>query len=88
MQQLISFKKQQTKEILNLIGVKVEKRDDNIEVPLDKEGRQAECESCHRRLTTDNIGNIAKGSVKLFCDNPYCFTSHIVKKLEWLNSVA
>lgn len=84
MQQIISFKKEQTKEILSLIGVQIVKGSDNREIPLDKGGKQAECECCHKKLNLENIGNIAKGSVLLFCDNPFCFTSHIVKKVEWL----
>lgn len=77
---LIVFKKEQTEEILNNIGVEIEIKGDTKTI-LNELGEPATCESCKKSLSFDNIGNIAKGSNLLFCDNPYCFGSHLAKKL-------
>jgi len=77
--QLISFNKAETKEILTLLDIQtkvVEKKEFLLKV-----GNQiARCEECKHELTTDNLGNVAKGSKLLFCDNPACFAAHLANK--------
>ncbi|MCK4996905.1 hypothetical protein KAS08_01250 [Candidatus Pacearchaeota archaeon] len=77
---LIVFKKNQTEEILRRIGVEIIIEGDK-KIILNELGAPATCECCKKSLSFNNIGNIAKGSNLLFCENPYCFGSHLAKKL-------
>ena len=76
--QLVSFEIEQTKNILNTLDIKtgfLKKK----EVVLDENDRQIKCEVCNESLHIGNVGNIAKGSKLLFCDNPICFATHLAK---------
>lgn len=70
MMNLISFYKNQTKEILELIGI-----DTSKEVV-------GKCECCKKELNLKNIGSIARSHAKnvLFCDISYCFAGEIAKQ--------
>ena len=50
------------------------------EYVLDDNKKIATCPECNKEITTKNLGNIAKGSNLLFCDNPACFVSHLAKQ--------
>jgi len=77
--QLISFEKEQTKEILDLLEIRT-KIIREVEIIFDENDKMAKCEVCNNKLNTSNLGNIAKGSKLLFCDNPACFATHLAKK--------
>ena len=77
--QLVSFEIEQTKEILNMLNIKT-KSLKKEEIVLDENNRQVKCGGCNDSLTVKNVGNIAKGSKLLFCDNPICFATHLAKK--------
>lgn len=68
--QLISFKEDQVKEVLNLIG---------IETDYEIIGS---CKTCKDNVKLSNIGFIAKGkkNPELYCDNPACFCTKIAKE--------
>lgn len=76
---LVSFKLEQTKEILDVLSIKTQKIGE-IDVILNEMGQIAKCEICNKELSTKNLGNVANGSNLLFCDNSACFISHLVKK--------
>ena len=47
---------------------------------LSENGGIAKCHTCEVELTLEHVGNIAKGSKLLFCDNPRCFATHLAKQ--------
>ncbi len=75
MMNLISFSPEQTKEILDLIGVDTSRE------------CVGKCETCKRDLFLNNIGNIARKGVMnfLYCENPNCFSDKIVEQYKKLN---
>lgn len=75
---LVSFEKDQTKMVLNLLSIKTKPVKEN-EIILNEDFHQVRCDVCCEALTTKNLGNIAKGSKLLFCDNPACFATHLAK---------
>lgn len=77
--QLLTFTKEDTVAILSKLNIKTEEIG-KFKIILDENGQPAKCEVCERELSTENLGNIAKGSNKLFCDNPACFATHLAKK--------
>lgn len=68
--ELISFAAEQTKEILDLIGVDTSRE------------CVGKCQTCKRDLFLNNIGNIARSGKAnlLYCDNPNCFAEKIAEK--------
>jgi hypothetical protein len=76
---LITFDKPDVVTILSKLGIRYEAREMKT-VIINENGQVAKCEICDKELSIDNLGNIAKGSNKLFCDNPACFTAHLAKK--------
>jgi len=79
---LITFKKNQTEDILLEIGVRIIEKGDK-KIILNSNSEPATCECCGKSLNFENIGNIAKGSNLLFCENPFCFATHIAKKIKY-----
>lgn len=77
--QLISFDEANIQKILNLLDIRT-KIIEKTEVLLKTDNQVARCEVCKKELTMDNLGNIAKGSRLLFCDNSACFTKHLADK--------
>ena len=82
---LISFEQEQLGEILNLLDIKTKVVFGETQIL--SEGEQAKCKTCKIKLTTDNLGNIARGSGfdsihLLYCDNAACFAEHLAKKFE------
>jgi len=76
--QLISFGKNQAKNILDMLEIKT-KDAGNLNIILDENGQVAKCEVCKKELSTNNLGNVAKGSKLLFCDNLACFSTYLAK---------
>ena len=77
---LFAYKRSQTQGLLSSLGVKFEQRG-GYEVVLGVEGEPAKCDVCEKELTANNVGSMAKGSLKLFCDNPACFATHLAKNI-------
>ncbi|MBU0459651.1 MAG: hypothetical protein KJ771_02480 [Nanoarchaeota archaeon] len=76
---MILFRKEQTKTLLHDLDIPVRRAGDK-EFILDENLEIAKCEICEFELTVDKLGNIAKGSNLLFCDNPRCFASHLANQ--------
>lgn len=77
--QLVSFEVNQTKDVLGLLDIRTRMTQDD-EFILNELNQVAKCEVCNNSLTTKNLGNVAKGSNLLFCDDPDCFATHIARK--------
>ncbi len=84
---LISFKKEQLQEVLNLLDIRAKIIPElQIEIILNNENKQAKCETCGKKLTMNNLGSIAKGSEDfnkpnlLYCENPACFATKLAEK--------
>lgn len=77
--QLISFKNEQTGDLLRSLNVQIEKRGDK-EVILNEIGQVAKCKICEKELSMDNLGHITHGSVDMICDNPACIVCSLVSK--------
>ena len=76
---LVTFEEKDLSTIFLKLSINTEKRG-AFTVILDDQDQPAKCEGCSCELNTRNLGNIAKGSNKLFCDNPACFASHLALK--------
>ena len=75
------FSGRQARSLLHSLDIRTIKDDETKEnIILGDKGQQARCESCKKLITIENLGHIAKGSKKLYCENPTCFTHFIANK--------
>ncbi|MCK4634605.1 MAG: hypothetical protein KAT37_01910 [Candidatus Aenigmarchaeota archaeon] len=74
---LISFEKTDIKNIFKDLNIKTKEENGRNFIIDSETGGIEKCHICEKKLTTKNIGNIAKGSKLLFCDNPICFVTHL-----------
>jgi len=74
------FSEEDAKTIVESVGAKAVRTKigecETFKVML-TEKMQAHCEACHEPITFNNLGHIAKGSEKFYCDRPACFTHFI-----------
>lgn len=76
---MISFARSDTKNLLQDLNIHL-KKVGNKDFILNENGNVAKCHICELELTLEQLGNIAKGSKLLFCDNPRCFATHLAKQ--------
>jgi len=76
---MIVFSKNEIRGLLSHLDIKTKKMQEK-EFVLDENNDVAACPVCGKDITTDKVGNIAKGSKIVFCDNPACFASHLAKQ--------
>ncbi len=76
---MISFARSDVKNLLEDLDIPVRKIGTKDFI-LNDNGNIAKCHVCEMELTVEQLGNIAKGSKLLFCDNPRCFATHLAKQ--------
>lgn len=70
----VTFRKDQAVEIIEGVGAEV-----NTEGTILVDRSPAVCPGCGKIVSKDNMGNIVKGSLEFYCDNPTCFAVHLNK---------
>lgn len=70
----ILFEKKDIKDLLKRLNLKI---DDNNCIIY--ENKIAHCEACECEITTENLGNISKGTKHFYCDRPSCFAYRSVE---------
>jgi hypothetical protein len=80
--QLVVFNKSDIKEILDQFGFKIHTKkvgQKNRKFVSADSNQPILCPTCERQIPVNRIGTIAHGSRMIFCDNPLCFSTWIVK---------
>lgn len=81
--ELVVFNKNHTHVLLGQFGFKIVRKKisetKSEDIVIDKNNTHVLCECCKKPLTPSKVGTIAKGSRLLFCDNPVCFATWVVK---------
>ena len=75
--ELVLFNKEEIPEIIADFDFETKKIKNKIFVIENKEIKH--CDSCKRKIEINKIGSIAHGSRKIFCDNPLCLSTWVVK---------
>lgn len=78
---LVVFDERQLPKILTSFGIQqVVSKSDLRTYLKNPDGSPIKCECCEKVLDINNVGNIMKGSKKLYCKNPSCYSSYLIKK--------
>ena len=77
------FTKPDIDEILKSLDIKVEHGDGEKIIINPITSITAECESCKCKITTSNLGHIAHGSTKFYCNDAVCFSQLVACKKLW-----
>ncbi len=73
---LVSFEVNDVVSILKVLGIKTKEKGETTHL-LEDNGEEKLCAVCKKELTIETVGNIAKGSHLVFCDNPICFITYL-----------
>jgi hypothetical protein len=78
---MVVFEDLQLPSILKSFNIATEESKNDLKVYLkDDTGHNLICECCGQELHTGNVGNIMRGSTKIYCKSPSCFTSYLLSK--------
>ena len=73
----VTFEKKDVGEIVTSLGLEIDKKSRII-----NEGEPAHCHVCDESITTENLGNVSKGSKIFYCDKLGCFAFRSIERLE------
>ena len=82
--EMVLFTKDRLNKVLGVLDIKTDEKDGReIVLNPENEEEQAVCVACESKIDVENLGHIAKGSKKIYCKNPACFSHFIAEKKLW-----